>query len=130
MHRAATDDGSDPWRRRSLASVCRGRPGFVTFFQWIVNPDAVASCNHNAGETAMLDNEYYSQALHGPYETYDLGDFVLEDGGTIRACTLAYATFGTLAPGRDNAVLVPTWFSGTEQDHGAGLHRSSARARS
>jgi len=63
----------------------------------------------------MLDNEYYSQALHGPYETYDLGDFVLEDGGTIRACTLAYATFGTLAPGRDNAVLVPTWFSGTNK---------------
>ncbi|MDQ2803139.1 MAG: alpha/beta fold hydrolase [Pseudomonadota bacterium] len=63
----------------------------------------------------MLDNEYYSQELHGPYEMFDLGDFVLEEGGTIRGCKLAFATFGTLSPARDNAILVTTWFSGTNK---------------
>lgn len=63
----------------------------------------------------MIENEYYSQAIHGPYETFDLGDFTLEEGGTIRGCKLAYATHGTLSPARDNAILVPTWFSGTSK---------------
>lgn len=63
----------------------------------------------------MLDNAYYSQALHGPFETYDLGAFVLEEGGTIRGCQLAYATFGTLNAAKDNAILVTTWYSGTSK---------------
>jgi homoserine O-acetyltransferase len=63
----------------------------------------------------MSDHAYYSQALHGPYESFDLGNFVLEDGGTLRGCQLAYATFGTLSPARDNAILVTTWFSGTSK---------------
>jgi homoserine O-acetyltransferase len=63
----------------------------------------------------MIDNPYYSQTLHGPYETYDLGNFALEDGGTIRGCQLAYATFGRLNAAKDNAVLITTWFSGTSK---------------
>src|SRR5690348_13610378 len=73
-----------------------------------------AITNRTGGKN-MLDNEYYSQDIHGPYELYNLGDFVLEEGGTIRKCTLAYASFGTLSPARDNAILVPTWFSGTNK---------------
>jgi homoserine O-acetyltransferase len=63
----------------------------------------------------MIDNPYYSQALHGPYETFDLGDFALESGGTLRQAKLAYATFGTLSAARDNAILITTWFSGTSK---------------
>ncbi|EWS59141.1 Homoserine O-acetyltransferase [Methylibium sp. T29-B] len=63
----------------------------------------------------MVDNEYYSQAVHGPYESFDIGDLVLEEGGTIRSCRIAYATFGTLSAAKDNAILVPTWFSGTSK---------------
>jgi homoserine O-acetyltransferase len=58
---------------------------------------------------------YYSQDLHGPYESYDVGDFDLEGGGRIRGLTLGYATFGTLSPARDNAILFPTWYSGTSK---------------
>lgn len=58
---------------------------------------------------------YYSQDVHGPYETYDLGDFELEDGGTIRSLKIAYSTFGELSPKRDNAILFPTWYSGTSK---------------
>ncbi len=60
-------------------------------------------------------NGYYSQEIHGPYEVYDLGDLPLERGGTIRNCKLAYATFGTLSPNKDNAILIPTWYSGTNK---------------
>ncbi len=63
----------------------------------------------------MLDNPYYSQETHGPFDTFDLGDFDLEDGGSIPSCRLAYATFGTLNAARDNAILVPTWYSGTSK---------------
>lgn len=49
----------------------------------------------------------------------DLGDFRLENGQTIQNCRIGYRTFGTLrtsgSPGRSNAVLVPTWFTGSSQ---------------
>ena len=57
----------------------------------------------------------YSQALHGPFETHDLGDFELESGDKIRGLKLAYATFGKLSARRDNAILFPSWYSGTSK---------------
>src|SRR5215510_8357054 len=63
----------------------------------------------------MIDNSYYSQRVHGPYELFDIGDLNLEDGGTIRSCRLAYATFGALNTAKDNAILFPTWYSGTNK---------------
>jgi homoserine O-acetyltransferase/O-succinyltransferase len=63
----------------------------------------------------MVINNYYSQEVHGPYELYDLGNFVLEEGGTIRGCKLAYAAFGRLNAAKDNAILIPTWYSGTSK---------------
>ncbi|WP_158600241.1 alpha/beta fold hydrolase [Fibrisoma montanum] len=46
----------------------------------------------------------------------NLGDFRLENGQTIRDCRLGYRTFGKLNAGRTNAVLVPTWFTGTSDN--------------
>ena len=63
----------------------------------------------------MITNSFYSQEAHGPYETYDIGNLDLEEGGTIRACSLAYATFGKLNAALDNAILIPTWYSGTSK---------------
>ncbi len=63
----------------------------------------------------MIDNSYYSQDIHGPYELYDIGNLELEEGGTICACKLAFATFGKLNAARDNAILIPTWYSGTSK---------------
>ena len=42
-----------------------------------------------------------------------IGDLKLEDGEVIRDCKVAYRTFGTLDPAKDNAILVTTWFGGT-----------------
>ena len=63
----------------------------------------------------MIDNSYYTQEVHGPYELHDIGNLELEEGGTIRDCKLAYATFGTLNEAKDNAILIPTWYSGTNK---------------
>jgi homoserine O-acetyltransferase/O-succinyltransferase len=63
----------------------------------------------------MISNAYYSQETHGPYQTHNIGNHTLEEGGTIRDCTLAYATFGTLNAAKDNAIVVPTWYSGTSK---------------
>ena len=30
----------------------------------------------------MIDNSYYSQEVHGPYDLYDIGSLNLEEGGT------------------------------------------------
>ncbi len=63
----------------------------------------------------MIDNPFYAPEFHGPYELFSLGDFVLEEGYTLRDCRLAYATFGELNEAKDNAILVTTWYSGTHQ---------------
>ena len=63
----------------------------------------------------MIENPYYSPEMHGPYELFSLGDFVLEEGYTLRDCQLAYTTLGELSPAKDNAILVTTWYSGTHQ---------------
>ena len=62
----------------------------------------------------MIENPY-SQEGHGPYELHDIGDLGLEVGGTIRCCRLAVATHGKLNAAKDNAILVPTWYSGTSK---------------
>ncbi len=43
----------------------------------------------------------------------ELGDFRLESGEVIRDLTIGYRTFGELNAERSNAVLFPTWFTGT-----------------
>jgi homoserine O-acetyltransferase/O-succinyltransferase len=42
-----------------------------------------------------------------------LGDFRLESGEVIRNCRIGYRTWGKPDAARANAVLFPTWFSGT-----------------
>jgi homoserine O-acetyltransferase len=46
------------------------------------------------------------------YETYSLGDLVLQRGATLRDAKLAYKTFGKLNEYKDNVIVYPTWYSG------------------
>ena len=63
----------------------------------------------------MIENPFYSAEVQGDYELHGIGDFELEEGGTIPDLQLAVATYGTLNAAKDNAILIPTWFSGTHQ---------------
>ncbi|MEJ9212046.1 alpha/beta fold hydrolase [Bacillus smithii] len=62
-----------------------------------------------------IENAYYTHEVHGDYEIFELGDFQLEEGGTIRECKLAYKTFGKLNEVKDNAILFPHMYSGTHK---------------
>lgn len=48
--------------------------------------------------------------------TAELGTCQLESGENLRPCNIAYRTMGSLNAQRDNAVLVPTWFTGTSEE--------------
>jgi homoserine O-acetyltransferase/O-succinyltransferase len=47
---------------------------------------------------------------------FDVPDFQLQKGGALPVARLAYKTLGTLSPKRDNAVLIPSWYSGTHKE--------------
>ena len=65
------------------------------------------------------------------YEIFDLGDFRLQMGATLRDAKLAYKTYGTLEQDRSNAVFYPTWYSGQHYDNewliGEGMALDPAR---
>ena len=63
----------------------------------------------------MINNPYYGQEGHGPYELIDIGKFDLEEGGSIPNLKLAVATHGKLNAAKDNAILFTTWYSGTNK---------------
>jgi homoserine O-acetyltransferase/O-succinyltransferase len=45
-----------------------------------------------------------------------IGDLHLQNGQSIRDCKIAYRTFGKMNAAHSNAILFPTWFSGTTKD--------------
>ena len=51
------------------------------------------------------------------YEIFDLGDFVLQRGATLRNAKLAYKTFGELNAKKDNLIVYPTWYSSQHADN-------------
>ena len=51
--------------------------------------------------------------LNEDYETFELGDLELLSGAPLPDARLAYKTYGTLNPSADNAVLLPTFYTGT-----------------
>lgn len=62
-----------------------------------------------------MTHPFYNHDVHGAFELIDIGALELEEGGTIASCKLAVATHGTLNAAKDNAILVPTWYSGTSK---------------
>ena len=46
-------------------------------------------------------------------DRFDLGDFALQSGGLLPDAKLAYKTYGKLNSRRDNAVLLPTFYTGS-----------------
>jgi homoserine O-acetyltransferase/O-succinyltransferase len=51
------------------------------------------------------------------YEIFELGDFTLQLGATLRNAKLAYKTYGTLNADRSNVIVYPTWYSGQHYDN-------------
>ena len=48
-------------------------------------------------------------------EFFEVSNYVLQKGGVLPVARLAYRTIGTLNAARDNAVLIPSWYTGTDE---------------
>ena len=46
------------------------------------------------------------------YNIFDLGNLRLQGGATLRGAWIAYKTYGTLNPAKDNVIVFPTFFGG------------------
>jgi len=57
--------------------------------------------------------DYYTAAVQGPHQHFELGPWELEGGDTLPDARLAYRTHGSLNAAKDNAVLFPHMYSGT-----------------
>jgi homoserine O-acetyltransferase/O-succinyltransferase len=51
------------------------------------------------------------------YEIFELGDFELQMGATLRSAKLAYKTYGSLNADKSNVIVYPTWYSGQHYDN-------------
>ncbi|PSB13372.1 hypothetical protein C7B76_20090 [filamentous cyanobacterium CCP2] len=51
------------------------------------------------------------------YRIFELGDFALQSGATLREAKLAYKTYGTLNADKSNVIVYPTWYSGQHYDN-------------
>ena len=47
------------------------------------------------------------------HAVFELGDVALQSGATLPDARLAYRTYGSLNAGRDNVILLPTFYTGT-----------------
>jgi homoserine O-acetyltransferase len=52
----------------------------------------------------------------GDYQIFEAGDVVLQSGLTCRGARLAYKTYGTLSPARDNVIVHPTSYGAQHYD--------------
>lgn len=64
----------------------------------------------------MLVSASLRAAEPPPLQIGAIGDLTLENGAVLRDAKLGYRTEGTLNAERSNAILFPTWFTGTSAD--------------
>lgn len=60
------------------------------------------------------------------YETFELGDVVLQKGATLRNAKLAYKTFGTLNADKSNVIVLLTYMASTHYDNQWVIREGSA----
>lgn len=51
----------------------------------------------------------------GVLKSYDIGDFKLQSGMTLKNAKIVVKTFGT---SENPCIVFPTWYSGTHEDNG------------
>jgi len=74
---------------------------------------SVAACALLVIVSASVSARASAAPPDGAQQIADIGDLPLANGQVLRACRVGYRTFGKLDAARSNAVLFPTWFTGT-----------------
>jgi homoserine O-acetyltransferase len=67
--------------------------------------------------TLWSDLVFATPQEQAPQQFAMLGKCSLKSGHTIAPCRIGYRTYGTLNSAKSNALLVPTWFTGTSIEH-------------
>jgi homoserine O-acetyltransferase len=68
--------------------------------------------------TLIFSNQVYANdALESPQQFAAFSECPLISGQVIAPCKIGYRTYGRLNDDKSNAVLVPTWFTGTSAEH-------------
>ena len=49
-------------------------------------------------------------------EIFEVPDFALQSGEALPTARLVYRTLGALSPAKDNVVVIPSWYSGTDRE--------------
>src|SRR5919109_809167 len=101
---------SDCPAREYEANGARRRPG-VSHAQGAQNFYS-EGCSHRPRSGGHPMDEFVQD-----YETFDLGNVVLQGGATLRDAKLAYKTYGQLNGDKSNAIVYPTWYSGRHWDN-------------
>lgn len=60
---------------------------------------------------------FASALLKAPQQSANFAECPLISGQVLAPCKIGYRTYGTLNDDKSNAVLVPTWFTGTSAEH-------------
>jgi homoserine O-acetyltransferase len=76
-----------------------------------------ATSRHATGATAETRTMLSKPGMPERPEQFELGDITLASGECLEDARLAYVTRGTLSPSRDNAVLFPTYYTGTHREN-------------
>ena len=69
-----------------------------------------------AAQLLLMTAIHAAVYAEGDQQFAELGDCPLLSGEVIRDCRLGYRTFGQLNDAGTNAILFPTWFTGTTDD--------------
>jgi homoserine O-acetyltransferase/O-succinyltransferase len=59
-------------------------------------------------------------------ETLELGDIRLQSGEVLAKATITYATVGSLNPRRDNAIVMPTYYTGQHWNYASMIGKGKA----
>ena len=70
-------------------------------------------CDPGTGVIKSATTPAKAVLADGEQQVMDLGRCPLESGEVIEDCKIGYRTFGKLDANKSNAVLFPTWFTGT-----------------
>ena len=66
----------------------------------------------------LLCGQFISPAFASDEQRFaDFGTCYLNSGASLKDCRIGYRTYGKLNKAKNNAILIPTWYGGSSQEH-------------
>lgn len=72
----------------------------------------------------MEHSNEYDDEVKGVVQVYQIGDFKLQSGMTLKSAKIVTKTFGLPT---NPCIIFPTWYSGTHEDNGKYFENNLAK---